>query len=93
VEPEQAGRRRGSARAVRGAAHRETGAVQHMRVDHRRVHIRVAQQFLHGADVGPVLQEVGGERMAQLMIDHNVGVSTVGTYEIKKVDSDYFSEE
>jgi len=23
----------------------------------------------------------------------NVGVSTVGTYEVKKIDSDYFSEE
>jgi restriction system protein len=28
-----------------------------------------------------------------MMIDHDVGVSTVGTYEVKKVDSDYFSEE
>jgi restriction system protein len=36
---------------------------------------------------------IDGETLAQLMIDHNVGVSTVGTYEIKKVDSDYFSEE
>ena len=26
------------------------------------------------------------------MIDHNVGVSTVKTYEIKRVDSDYFIE-
>lgn len=36
---------------------------------------------------------IDGENLAQLMIDHNVGVSTVGTYEIKKIDSDYFSEE
>ena len=33
---------------------------------------------------------IDGERLAQLMIDHNVGVSTVKTYEIKRVDSDYF---
>lgn len=26
------------------------------------------------------------------MIDHNVGVSTMETYEIKRVDSDYFAE-
>ena len=26
------------------------------------------------------------------MIDHNVGVSIVKTYEIKRVDSDYFIE-
>lgn len=36
---------------------------------------------------------IDGETLTQLMIDHNVGVSTVGNYEIKKVDSDYFSEE
>lgn len=36
---------------------------------------------------------IDGETLAQLMIDHNVGVSTIGTYEIKKIDSDYFSEE
>lgn len=36
---------------------------------------------------------IDGETLTQLMIDHNFGVSTVGNYEIKKVDSDYFSEE
>jgi len=36
---------------------------------------------------------IDGETLAQLMIDNNVGVSTVCTYEIKKADSDYFSEE
>ena len=35
---------------------------------------------------------IDGKRLAQLMIDHNVGVSTVKTYEIKRVDSDYFIE-
>lgn len=36
---------------------------------------------------------IDGETLAQLMIDHGVGVSTVNIYELKKVDSDYFSEE
>ena len=36
---------------------------------------------------------IDGKRLAQLMIDHNVGVSTVKTYEIKRVDSDYFVED
>jgi len=27
------------------------------------------------------------------MIDYNVGVSTIATYELKKIDSDYFTEE
>jgi restriction system protein len=28
--------------------------------------------------------------LAGLMIDHNVGVTPIGNYELKKVDSDYF---
>lgn len=36
---------------------------------------------------------IDGETLAQLMIDHNVGVSTINAYEVKKIDSDYFSEE
>lgn len=36
---------------------------------------------------------IDGEQLAQLMIDNDIGVSEVTTYEIKKIDSDYFSEE
>lgn len=36
---------------------------------------------------------IDGETLAQLMIDHNVGVSTIASYELKKIDSDYFLEE
>jgi restriction system protein len=36
---------------------------------------------------------IDGETLAQLMIDHNVGVSTIAIYELKKIDSDYFTEE
>lgn len=36
---------------------------------------------------------VDGEKLANLMIDHNVGVSPTRTYEIKRVDLDYFLEE
>jgi restriction system protein len=36
---------------------------------------------------------VGGQELATLMIDYNVGVSTVGVYELKKVDADYFEGE
>lgn len=36
---------------------------------------------------------INGEELAELMIDYNVGVSVAITYEIKKIDSDYFSEE
>ena len=36
---------------------------------------------------------IDGEMLAQLLIDHNVGVTTVSSYETKRIDSDYFSEE
>lgn len=36
---------------------------------------------------------IDGERLAELMIDYNVGVSLNTTYEIKKVDHDFFSDE
>jgi len=36
---------------------------------------------------------IDGEQLATLMIEHNVGVSVVATYQIKRVDSDYFSDE
>jgi len=36
---------------------------------------------------------IDGQRLAKLMIDFNVGVSTEAIYELKRVDSDYFTEE
>jgi restriction system protein len=36
---------------------------------------------------------INGGLLASLMIDHSVGVSLAATYEIKKIDSDYFLEE
>ena len=36
---------------------------------------------------------INGGLLASLMIDHDVGVSLAATYEIKKIDSDYFLEE
>ncbi len=35
---------------------------------------------------------VDGQQLAQLMIDNNVGVSMQKTYEVKRIDSDYFPE-
>lgn len=35
---------------------------------------------------------IDGELLAQLMIDYNLGCTTQQTYEIKKIDSDYFGE-
>jgi restriction system protein len=36
---------------------------------------------------------IDGSTLSKHMIDHNVGVSTLRSYEVKKIDSDYFSEE
>lgn len=36
---------------------------------------------------------ISGRRLVDLMIDHGVGVTTEATFELKRVDSDYFSEE
>lgn len=35
---------------------------------------------------------IGGSRLANLMIDHGLGVTTVASYEVKRMDSDYFEE-
>ncbi len=35
---------------------------------------------------------MGGEALAQLMIEHNVGVGSFASYEVKKIDSDYFND-
>ncbi len=35
---------------------------------------------------------IDGERLADLMIEHSVGLSTVNTYHVKTIDSDYFEE-
>lgn len=36
---------------------------------------------------------IDGEQLAQLMIDFDVGVASVATYQLKRIDSDYFEDE
>ena len=43
--------------------------------------------------IDPKVVLIDGIRLAQLMIDFDVGVSGIHTYEIKRVDSDYFAED
>ena len=38
------------------------------------------------------LVKINGRRLAELMIQYNIGVSIKNTYEIKKIDLDYFEE-
>lgn len=49
-----------------------------------------ARAYVEAIDSKIVL--INGDELAQFMIAHNVGVSTIETYEIKRVDSDYFAE-
>ena len=35
---------------------------------------------------------IDGKKLADLMIDFEVGVSVAATYAVKKIDSDYFEE-
>jgi restriction system protein len=49
-----------------------------------------AKNYASNIDIKVVL--INGKRLANLMIDHNVGVSERTTYEIKSLDSDYFGE-
>lgn len=51
---------------------------------------REAEDYVAKIDSKIVL--IDGEQLAQLMIDHNVGVTPVTSYETKKIDSDYFIE-
>jgi restriction system protein len=50
-----------------------------------------ARQYV--AHIDPKVVLIDGEQLADLMIDFGVGVATVATYEVKKIDSDYFGEE
>lgn len=52
---------------------------------------REASDFAQSIDTHIIL--IDGQRLAGLMFDYNVGVSTAGRYELKKLDSDYFTEE
>jgi len=49
-----------------------------------------AEEYVEKIDVKIIL--IDGLQLAEYMIDFNVGVSKAGSYEIKKIDSDYFIE-
>ncbi len=50
-----------------------------------------AKDFASSIDSKVIL--IDGRRLAQLMIDFDIGVSLVTTYKTKRLDTDYFSEE
>lgn len=47
----------------------------------------------YAAGIDPKVVLIDGKRLAELMIEFDVGVTTRATYHIKRIDSDYFNEE
>jgi restriction system protein len=50
-----------------------------------------AQEYVSKIDNKIVL--IDGDTLAQLMIDYNIGVAPIASYELKRIDSDYFTDE
>jgi restriction endonuclease Mrr len=50
-----------------------------------------AEEYAKGLSTKLIL--IDGEKLADLMIEYNVGVSIIDTIQIKKIDSDYFNIE
>lgn len=46
----------------------------------------------YAQDVPQKIILINGSRLADLMIEYNIGVSTVRTVELKRLDSDYFED-
>jgi restriction system protein len=44
------------------------------------------------SQIGSKIVLIDGEQLTSLMIEHDVGVSTVSMYPVKKIDTDYFDE-
>jgi len=44
------------------------------------------------SQIGSKIVLIDGSQLCQFMIDHDVGVSTVSLYPVKKIDADYFEE-
>ena len=44
------------------------------------------------SQIGSKIVLIDGDQLSQLMTDHDVGVSTVSLYPVKKIDADYFEE-
>ncbi len=49
-----------------------------------------ARNFVKG--IGSKIVLIDGDELATLMIDYGIGVTTIATYEVKRIDSDYFVE-
>ncbi len=49
-----------------------------------------ARDYANNIDTRVIL--IDGEQLAEYMMDYNLGVSQVNLFEVKRIDSDYFTE-
>jgi restriction system protein len=52
---------------------------------------QTAREYVKNIDKKIVL--IDGEELAELMIEHNIGVSEIASYVVKRIDTDYFGED
>ena len=45
------------------------------------------------SNIGSKIILIDGQQLTEFMMDYNVGITPISSYEIKKIDSDYFIEE
>jgi restriction system protein len=50
-----------------------------------------AEAIRYSTEVDTKVVLMDGEKLAELMIEHNVGVTEINSYHIKRLDSDYFN--
>lgn len=50
-----------------------------------------SEAIRYASDIDTKVILIDGKRLAELMIDYNIGVNEVTTYQLKRIDSDYFS--
>lgn len=51
-----------------------------------------AEAIAYVEHIDPKVVLIGGRRLAELMIDFELGVTTTRTFHVKRIDSDYFDE-
>ena len=50
-----------------------------------------AQEYAKALESKIVL--IDGDRLTHLLVDHNVGVESIGSYVVKSIDADYFTDD
>ena len=49
---------------IHGTSNTSSASIQNMGIDHRRLHVAMAQKFLGGSDIVAIFQQISGKGMA-----------------------------